>query len=442
MNKQILFEKAKALGIEALEVYTQTKETLKIAVYEGTVDSFHTSRSSGTAVRGIYNGKVGNTYTEEPVYEDADAILRKVIEQAQTISSSDLQEFFAGSTYPELQCYSPALKEKSVEDIIALLQYMEQTLLAKDPRITKVSHCAYSQADLAIEITNSLGLDASRKLNYGALVIECIVNEEEDTQSHYDYLIIRDFDTIDVDAFLTQVSKEAIAKLHAGKVPSSSYPTILKNTVMSDLLDALTSLFSADLVQKGISVLKDKLDTVIFDEKLTMIEDPHLANGYASTPFDDEGVPTLSKTVVDHGKLLTYFHNLKTAKKDGVKPTGNGFKASYASTVGVNPTNFYVQPSATTLEDMIAGIDRGILITEVAGLHAGLNAVTTDFSLQASGFFIEHGAIIKPVNLITVAGNFMTMMKQIDAIGNDLKFESSGIGSPSVLFHSLQISGE
>lgn len=442
MNKEMLFQKAKDLGIEAIELYTQSKETMQIAVYDGTVDSFKTSKSSGTAVRGIYQGKVGNTYSEEPIFEQADAILHKVIEQAQIISSTDIQEFYPGSSYPEVESYSPSLKQKNVEDIIELLKHIEHQLLAMDSRITKVPYCVYNQVDLSIEITNSLGLDASRRLNYGVFVLECTVCDDDDTQSHYDYLVVRDFETIDIDGFLNQMHHDAIAKLHAGKVPSGSYPTILKNNVMSDILDTVSSIFSADLVQKGISILKDKLGTVIFDEKVTMLDDPHLANGYASAPFDDEGVPTTKKTVVENGKLSTYFHNLKTAKKDGIASTGNGFKANYTSNVGISPTNFYLQPSTTSLEELIAGIDSGIIITEVAGLHAGINTVTTDFSLQASGFYIEHGVISRPINLITVAGNYLSMMKEIDAIASDLKFESSGFGSPSVLFRSLQISGE
>ena len=87
-------------------------------------------------------------------------------------------------------------------------------------------------------------------------------------------------------------------------------------------------------------------------------------------------------------------------------------------------------------------MEQGVIITDITGLHAGLNPISTEFSLQSSGFYVEHGKIVKPINLITVAGNFMDAMKEIEAVGNDLKFSYSGIGAPSIKFKELAISGE
>lgn len=442
MPKNLLFQRAAELGITALEVYSQTKENTKISVFQQEVDSYKTSKSTGIAVRGLYQGKVGNTFLEEPLHDNIEFVLQKVIENASSISSTDVCEFYPGSVYEPIDLYYPALEETSMEDKIAVLKRLDANLKQLDPRIKTVNYCQYQESTIHVSITNSLGLDVQKKSNHGFVVVGCVASENDDNQSYYDYEVIRDMKNFNEDAFLANIAKEVIAKLNATKVPSNTYQVLLRNDVMSSLLEALSSTFSADLVQKGISIFKDSLGTKIFHESITMIDDPLLVDGYSSTPFDDEGVPTKTKTIIKDGVLTTFFHNLKTAKKAGLETTGNGFKNSYASSVGVSPTNFYIVPGLASYSSLVAGMQEGVIITDVAGIHAGLNAITTEFSLQANGFYVKDGVIVRPINLITVAGKFTTMMKEITAIGSDLKFSPSGIGAPSILFSGLQISGE
>jgi PmbA protein len=155
----------------------------------------------------------------------------------------------------------------------------------------------------------------------------------------------------------------------------------------------------------------------------------------ASRSFDDEGVATSYKELVSKGVLKTFLHNLVTAKKDGVKSTGNGFGG------GVGPVNLKLEAGSSNLDEMIKSCEKGIFITNVQGAHAGVNAVSGDFSLQASGYYIEKGEKIRPVALITVAGNFLEMLKDITMVGNDLKMSYYGVTSPSIKVKSMQVSG-
>jgi len=170
-----------------------------------------------------------------------------------------------------------------------------------------------------------------------------------------------------------------------------------------------------------------------------------MEGGLASKSFDGEGVACKYKKVVDKGVLKTYLYNLKTAKKDGVDTTGNASKGSYKSSIGISPSNFFVEKGERTLDEMVADIDKGILITELQGLHSGLNSVSGDFSLAALGFLIQDGKISRPVEQITMAGNYFDMLKNIEETGSDLKFGMPGeayIGSPSLRIKKLSIAGE
>ena len=186
--------------------------------------------------------------------------------------------------------------------------------------------------------------------------------------------------------------------------------------------------------------MNDSIEKQIFSDKITIVDDPLLKNGYNSS-FDDEGVACRNKILVDKGVLKTYLHNLKSAKLMNCETTGNGFKAGYASNVGIAPSNLFIENGSTSMDEMIASMEEGIIVTEITGLHAGLNAMTGEFSLQSQGWYVKDGKKVKPVNLITIAGNFLEAMKQVEMLGNDGKLNAGSIGSPSILFTSFSVSG-
>ena len=218
-------------------------------------------------------------------------------------------------------------------------------------------------------------------------------------------------------------------------MPSDNYEIVFSNGAIATLLSAFQGIFSADSVQKGLSLLKDKLNEVVGSDLVTIVDDPFMKKSSSSRSFDDEGVATHYKELISNGVLKTYLHNLVTAKKDGVKSTGNGFGGS------VSAVNLKLEAGKSTLEEIISSCKKGIFITNVQGAHAGVNAVSGDFSLQASGYLLEEGKKIRPVALITVAGNFLEMLKDITMVGNDSKMSYYGITSPSIKVKSMPVSG-
>ena len=175
------------------------------------------------------------------------------------------------------------------------------------------------------------------------------------------------------------------------------------------------------------------------------MDDPHRAGSASSAPFDGEGVATVVKAVIGDGRLNTLLHNLKTAKKQGVETTANAARASYASPVGVAPTNFYFAPTEVDFEGMLAKLGDGLLITELQGMHAGANPITGDFSLAAKGFEVRGGKRAGAVAQITVAGNFYEVLENVETVGGDLEFlppSTSCFGSPSVLVKRLSVAGK
>ena len=443
MNFKKLIEEAKLAGIDPVEVYEQKSEQESIKVFAKKVDGLTIAQSGGIAARGIYQGKMGYCFMEEDSDENIPLMIQMIKENAEAVEIEDASRIFEGSeSYPEIESDANQMTEVSMDKKIAFLKEVEEKLAASDPRIVQVMNTAMQTVSVNTSISNSLGLDVSKKDSYTFFYSMALATENGDNKSGMDFKVMRSLDDVNVDEFVEKVKNEVVGKLNAKQVKTGKYKVILKNSAMSDLLGALTGLFNGEMVYKGISKLSNKMDTQIFDEKITILDDPCKKNGLNSTPFDDEGVASYTKTVVDNGVLKLFLHNLKSAAQMKTESTGNGFKAGYSGQVGISPTNFYIVPSETSFDELVVQMGDGLVIDELNGLHAGLNSITTDFSLQAAGYVVENGKIVRPVNLITVAGNFLDMMKEVEAVGSDLEDQLSSASAPSILFKSLSISGE
>jgi PmbA protein len=294
-------------------------------------------------------------------------------------------------------------------------------------------------------LKNTNGVDLHHKQNGGLAYISVVVKDGDDTKTGIGYRVFSNLSTIDSKDIAKDAVDEAISMLGATPIKTGDYPTVIKNKIFADLLEAFTSVFSADSAQKGLSLLKDKVGEEIATPVLTLVDNPLLEEGFATSSFDDEGTSTKYKKVIDKGVLKTLLHNWRTAKKEGIESTGNGSRTSYKSTLAISPSNFYVEKGETSFDDIIKDIDIGVYIISVAGLHSGLNPVSGDFSLSAYGYEILNGKINRPINQITIAGNFFELLKNIEVIGDDLKFGFPGngyFGSPTVKVKSLSIAGE
>jgi PmbA protein len=209
---------------------------------------------------------------------------------------------------------------------------------------------------------------------------------------------------------------------------------------MSDLLDCFCSVFSAEQAQKGFSLLKGKLGTQVGSAALSIRDDPLLDQLPGTMAFDSEGVAAKNKVIIENGVFRSFLHNRKTAKKDGVEPTGNGSKRSFKSSVGIGPTNFYIVPSDKTQAALMTEMGEGLLIDSLEGLHSGANPVSGDFSVAAEGYEVCGGTRGRAVEQITLAGNFFTLLQDVAAVATDLEFKGK-VCSPSVWVRELSVSG-
>lgn len=431
---------------EDLEVFQIKSKTIEIGIFNGEVDKYSVSESGGLSLRGIVDGKMGYSYTEKLDDSSIDMLINEVFENGKYIDDVDGDEIFSGSLdYKVIEKKEHKLSLVSMEEKIEFTKNIEKEALSLDERITSVQECEYREFEQETILINSKGVNLRDKGSGAVAYISVVAKENDDVKTGLAYRVFTDLNKVDYKEIAKEAVKEALSMLGATSMKSGDYPVIIKNNVFADLIQAFSSIFSADSVQKGLSLLKDKIGEEIANPILTIVDNPYLEDGFSSKYFDDEGTSTKEKKIVDKGVLATLLHNWKTAKKDGVESTGNGSRASYKSTLTISPSNFYVENGNKSFDDLVSSIEKGVYIINVDGLHSGLNPVSGDFSLSAHGFEIINGKIERPVNQITIAGNFFEVMKNIEAIGNDLRFTFPGsayFGSPSIKINRISVAGE
>lgn len=439
-----LFKRGKEKGFEAQEIYYSTAESLNLSVYEGKVEKFNLSEQGGLSYRGIVSGKMGYAFTE--AFDDAaiEMLIHEAYDNAFAIESTDPVLLHDGSgQYVQYDDESNEVQDIPLEEKIKFMVDLESTILSVDPRIVRLSNNGYVETSYSNYIKNTQGLDVkeSHKIIYAYGTV--IAKEGDDTRTGIGLDMAKNFTDLSIEKISKMGTSEALNMLGAKPIDSMKCPVVFENKAFASFLSQFTNHFSAEQVQRKLSALAGKLNTVIGSKWVNITDNPHMKMGLSSSSFDAEGVPTCVKKIVENGLLTTYLHNLKTAKVDGVISTGNAYKSSYKSAVEVAPSNWCFEAGDMEVGALLAPLEKGVYITALQGLHAGINTISGDFSLQCHGFAIEGGILTKPISQITVSGNFFEMLMNINGVANDFTLSplTGGTGAPSIRVESLVISG-
>ena len=441
MNNQKWIKYALEQGFEAFEIYQSLEQNKSVSWYGGQTDSFVTSRVLGTSLRGTVNGKMANYSVEDLSDSNMEKIISAMKAQANAISSEE--EAFIR----EPQDTEPVEPEKkwvkpSNDQITDTLRAIEEKALGYDPRIVRVPMMSWEESKRTRVIVNSKGMSVEDSGYAQGVYAGVAAAEKDQVKAGYKLKVVEDLSTFDADDFVDKLCGDALKQLGSTSLRSGQYPIIMDKHAMTTLLSSFTYMFSGDLISKGISPLRDKLGEKVFSEKVTVIDDPRFKDAVSIANYDDEGCPTREKKVVDGGVFSTILYDSKSAKKMGAESTGNGFRASYTSPVNVSPRNCYIVSGDRDLDALCEAMGDGLVITELMGMHAGIDYVTSNFSLQCAGYWVKDGKRDHSVSLITMAANFLELMKSVEEVGNDIEWGFGNVASPSVRFTSCAISGE
>lgn len=444
--KSAVLHAAKKAGLEDYELYYKNSSEMAVSVYREEVNQFTTATGGGACFRCIVDGKMGYAATECFDEEQAVSLVERAMDNAASIETEDeVLIHQAGDLY---QSVSRTPSEIPGADVMAAVAMdCQKRLYAEDTRVIDGTQSRTIAEKGIVCLANSKGLDLSQEYGISLVSAVSIVQEPGEEEKYMGYKnSLGEISEIDLADLAKKGVGDALSVMNPGKVDSGKYKIVFSGKMMGAMLSTFASVFSAEAVQQGISLLKGKEQAMVASEQVTIVDDPFYPDFSVQMPFDAEGVATSTKEVISKGMLNTFLYNLKTAKKAGKNSTGNAAKESYDAPIAIQPYAFYVKPGEKSREEVFAAVGDGIYVTELNGMHAGADPKTGDFSLSSAGFLISGGEKQGPVKGFTVAGNFFQILKDIELVGSDLEFHTpegfSVYGAPCVVVKELSVAGK
>lgn len=438
---QGLIEKSQKMGSEDTEIYIINSHSLMIEVSQGEIETLKTADNYGVGSRVLKNKKMGYSFSSDFSETAFEKMLENAINNSLQVNPDEANIFpYNSGDYPELNLYSQNIIDTSIKEKINIAKEIDHYAKKFDKRIKVTESCTYQDISYNTVLLNSKGIGGSYKGTYSG--IHCFVVAEENNESQTGLALQYDLDLTALDP--KKIGEEAAAKavrmFGSKSVRTQKADVILDPFVSVNFLSVLAPSLSAEAVQKGKSMFINKLGTKIASEAITIIDDGKKPGGLLSAPFDGEGVASQTTPIIENGILQNFLYNTYTAHKDGVNSTSNASRSSYKILPEIGTTNFYIKSGSLNKDKLIKDLDVGFYVTEVMGIHTA-DPITGDFSVGASGIWIEKGEFAFPVRGVTIAGNLIELLYSVDSVADDLTF-CIGKGSPTIKIPNITVSGE
>jgi PmbA protein len=334
-----------AQDVDHGEVYLLSSRATNVEVKEQKIDAFVSADSIGAGLRVYKGSRVGFSFVTLSDGSEIDILIKNAVDAAFFTEPDSSNVLPAGDRIPDadLHVFDPALSEVTEAEKIDRAMVLEKSALDADDRIKVIRKAAYGDSAYTVSICNSKGLDFSYDGTSCSSSIMLMADDGKSQEMGWDSDADRFYSKLDVEAVGRRAAENAVAQLGARQLPTVKVPVLFPPLAAVSFLEVLVSAFSANAVQKGKSLFKDRVGDRVASSLVTLIDDGLMPGGLGSAPVDDEGVPMKTKSLIDGGTLRGYLHNAYTAAKDGVLSTGNGVRSGYASTPHVGPTNLYVK---------------------------------------------------------------------------------------------------
>ncbi|MBF0249524.1 MAG: TldD/PmbA family protein [Alphaproteobacteria bacterium] len=435
---QDLIRRAQKRGADAADAVFVEGTSQSLSWRLGAVEQLERSEGQDLGLR-VFVGRSQAIVSSSDTGRDA---LDELVERAVAMAKIVPADPYAGIADPgqlateflDFDMFDPS--EPSAEELKDMARRAEQAGMA----VTGVTNSEGAGAGFAhtrVAMAASNGFARSYARSSHSLSASMLAGEGTGMERDYDYTgAVWAGDLRTPEDIGQSAGEKAVKRLNPKKAKTQQVPVIYDPRAARSLLSHLSGAINGSSIARGTSFLKDMLGKDVFAPGVTVVDDPHRMRGLRSAPFDDEGLPTARRDVVDSGRLTTWLMDLRSARQLGLASTGHASRG-VSSPPSPSATNFYFAPGALTPKQLMADIKAGFYVTELIGM--GVNSVTGDYSRGASGFWIEDGEIAHAVSEVTVAGNLKDMFKALTP-ADDLVFRY-GVDAPTVRIDGMTLAG-
>ena len=431
-----------AAGATDAECTISEGDEFSASVRMGELETLKEAGSRGAGLRVLIGKKMGASYTSDLSPEGIAQMVRSAVDLAGLTTDDpfaglpDPDEF--GKLTGDLQLFSDRTAELPTEERISLAKRAEAAALAVDPRISNSEGGSFDCSVGGRVFANSRGFSGSYRTSYCSITAVPVAMENGAMERDYWFTIARDYSTLESPELVGQkAAARALRRLGATKVDTQKVPIIFEPRTARSLLGDIFDAIDGRSIYRKASFLAGKLGEKVFSDKITVIDDGTIPGLFGTQPFDDEGVTTRRTPVIEKGVLKNYLLNTYTARKLGMKTTGNASRG-ITGNAGIGHGNFYLEAGTDSPEDILRSVQNGFYVTELLG--SAVNTVTGDYSRGAAGMWIRDGELAFPVSEVTIASTLQEMLNNVAALGSDLEFRGS-VSAPTIKIGEMTVAG-
>lgn len=428
---------------EQVEAYASRVREVDVRAREGDIESLSSAESQGIGVRVVSDGRQGFAYAAAL----DDAVLEETLAEARDNTAfGSVDEWYGlpepdGVAPPELDLFREELLSFPTDKKVELAIELERVARAADSRIRAIDTAEYGDAISELAIASSTGVAASARRTVCSLVVDAIAGSDGDTQTGYGYSVGRSPGELDLVDAAEDAVRRATRLLGARKPPSQRLTVVLEPRVTASFLGVLSSALSGEAVLKGRSFFEDRVGEQVAVSGLTLVDDPTVADAYGATTTDAEGLATRRNVLIQGGRLERFLQNTYTGRRSGAGSTGSAMRGGFKGTPGVGARALMLVPGDRGPDELLAGIERGLLVQSVQGLHSGTNPVSGDFSVGVEGLMVHGGVVGEPVREATTASTLQRMLLDVVAVGSDLEWLPGGAAGVTLVIGDVTLSG-
>lgn len=434
---------AQARPGEQVEAFVSRGGDTDVRVYQGEVEHFVAAQAEGIGIRVIRDGRTGFAYAGTL---DQDAVTEVLAEARDNVQFGTVDEW-AGLAEPDgvavtdQLLWNDELAEFETDRKIELAKELERLTVGADSRI-RIDDSNYADAYGEAAVASTTGIRQWGRENGCYVSISTLADDGDETQTGFGFSVGRTPTVLDLERAAQEAADRATRLLGARKPASARTTVVLDPFVTAQFLGIISSTLNGEAVVKGRSLFKDRLGDEVAAASVTLVDDPTNPLAYTATDVDGEGLAARRNALIENGVLQQFTHNSYSARRAGTVSTGNATRGGFGGTPSVGALALSLHPGSRSQEEIIAGIDHGLLVQSVTGIHSGVNSISGDFSTGAAGLMIRNGQLAEPVREFTIASTLQRMLLDIVEIGGDVDWLPMRAAGVTLVIADVTMSGE
>ncbi|MCH2109828.1 MAG: TldD/PmbA family protein [Polyangiaceae bacterium] len=429
--------------VEVAEVSIGSSWDLSAKVRLGKTELVEEAGGRGASLRVIKDGRLAMTSTSDLSESGLSLLVDDAVELADLAEKDDLLgpapvEDLARGPFQDLDLFDQAVSAIDADEALERARRAEKAALDADKRITLSEGATFSRTSSTRVMVLSGGFEGTQRGSYASLNVVPLAEESDGTKRRgYYWTAKRHLEDLEPELSVgREATRRTLQKLGASKIDTKEMPVIFDNDSSRSILSTFAGCLMGGALWRKSSYLLGRLNSEVANPLVEIIDDPLVQRGPGSRPYDGEGLTSRANQIVKSGKLQSYILDCYSGRKLNLPSTASASRGG--GSVGPSTSNLIMQAGKLSVEELIESTEEALLVTEMMGF--GFNGITGDFSRGAAGFLIRGGKIVQPVNEVTISANLDDMMKNIDAIANDLELKTS-VAAPSFRISKMTVSG-